>query len=142
MDLVVQEAVEGDCTGRLEEIGQFHGQTRHWRQLDWGCSVPQLMTVDAGGEQSIENSWACVLSQWRQGAKQGRMWLCLCHALAQPLGSGTPSQALAGWMSRSFFPSLFQTQEQLGKVWTNESLQVLDVLAAPCHPASHSVLLP
>lgn len=52
------------------------------------------------------------------------------------------SQALAGWMSRSFFLSLFQTQEQLVKVWTNESLQVLDVLAAPCHPASHSVLLP
>lgn len=67
---------------------------------------------------------------------------------ASPMHSPAPgiwvplSRALAGWMSRSFFLSLFQTQEQLVKVWTNESLQVLDVLAAPCHPASHSVLLP
>lgn len=77
-----------------------------------------------------------------QGAEQDRTWLWLCQALAQPLGSGTLSQALAGWVSRSFFLWLFQAQEQLVKVWTNESLQVLDVLAALCHPASHSVLLP
>lgn len=29
MGLVVQGAVEVDCTGRLKKIRQFHGQTRH-----------------------------------------------------------------------------------------------------------------
>lgn len=46
--------MEVGCAGRLEKIEQFHGQTRHRRQLDWGRSIPQLMPVDAGGKQSTE----------------------------------------------------------------------------------------
>lgn len=92
-----------DCTERLENIGQFHGQTRHWGQLDWSCSVPQLMTVDAGGEQSIESSWACALSRWRQGAEQDRVSLCLSRALAQHLGSGYHSAKL--WQVGGLVPA-------------------------------------
>lgn len=104
MDLVAWEAVKVDCTGKLRRTGQFNGQTRHWRQLDWGCSIPQLMTVDAGGEQSTGNIGACVLSPRRQRAGQDRMWLCLCHALAQHLGSGT-TQLSSGTLDGCLVPS-------------------------------------
>lgn len=74
-------------------------------QLDWGCSVPQLMTVDAGGEQSTESSWACALPPGDRVLNRTECDSASAVPLAGTWGLGS-TQPSSGRLDVSFLLSL------------------------------------